>query len=347
MSAPSAANPILSVVIVTYNATQHIGACLASLGESTLPGVEIIVSDNDSSDGTVALVRERFPQVRIVQGSNDGYGAGNNRGICMSRGRYVVVLNDDTIAPLGALGAMVAFIEAHPDVGMLGPRLLNTDGTLQPSITNDPSVWKDIARLGLPRAFFHNTARRRLWLQALTRLWPGMALGRYDVHEITRNVDAVKGACLLVRREVIDQVGAFDERFFLHTEESDWAYRIRRAGWRVVFFSGAHIVHLGGSTIGNDDREVPGRRFIQKHKSNLYFFEKHRGRIYALAYRIALTGALATRILLASVRLILPFAGPVTDLAREREAYIATARVLWSTGFARRNVFLDITFKHF
>ncbi len=341
--------PDVTIVIVTLNATRHLGDCLTSIQQATLgrSAVEVVVSDNQSTDGTPGFVRRHFPDVTVVEGENVGYGAGNNRGIRVSRGRYVLVLNDDTVVPPPALEAMVAFMDAHPDVGMMGPRLLNPDGTLQPSITNNPSAWKDAARLLLPPAVFANTGSRRAVLDRVAGRLPRIQLGRYDAHETTKEVDGVKGACLMVRREAIAQVGLFDENIFLHTEEQDWACRMRQRGWRVVYFPGASICHLGGTTFGRDDREVPGRRFIQKHKSNLYFVEKHRGAPAALVYRIAVGGALLARI---SVGLFAyPFVRKArrTTLSQAREAFAATLRVLWDREYSRRNVFREMTFKRF
>lgn len=336
------AHPLdLSVIIVTYNATRHIESCLHSIYQNSNDiSFEVIVSDNQSTDGTVELVQEKFPQVKLLRGTNRGYGAGNNRGLAVSRGRYCVILNDDTIILDGSLTQLVHFMDQHPDVGMLGPKLLNVDGSLQPSITNFPRAWKDIVRLLLPRRYQVNTPGVRQAIERWSRLFPQRRLGRYDNHEQTKPVDGVKGACFVVRRAVLDRVGGFDENIFFHTEEQEWAYRITRAGWRVVFYPKPQIIHIGGATAGADDREVPGRRFIQKHKSNLYFFEKHCGSLYANQYRVGLGMALLLR--LCSLTLLGAFGCTLKTRSQEYEAYRATLRLLWDEEFRSRNMMLEI-----
>lgn len=338
--------PDVTVIIVTFNASQHIEACLKSLFKHSSPLVlEVIVSDNSSTDGTPDLVRKRFPQVIVLEGKNRGFGAGNNRGIRISRGRYILVLNDDTIVLDGALKKMVAFMYRNPLVGLIGPKLLNPDGTLQPSIIKEQSAWKDIASLLLPVRLTTNTPSTRRILNNFRCLNPRLKLGKFEDHGIIQDIDCVKGACMMVNRRAVEQVGMFDERIFLQAEEADWAYRFRLLGWRVVFFPEAEIIHLDGTTIGSI--EGLGRRFIQKHKSHIYLFGKHKGRIYVLVYKLGLGFTLMIRMLLMSAALIVPFGIRRATFLRQWETYATTFRLLWDEEFAKRNIFTEMNFKHF
>lgn len=243
-------NTDLSIIILTMNAINHIENCLTSLAENSADlKIEIIISDNYSTDGTAEFVKENFTDIIFIQGDNRGYGAGNNRGIKIAKGRYLLILNDDTVILDNGLEKMVRFMDANKDVGLLGPKLLNEDKSLQPSITNYPAIWKDIARILLPRVLQSNTKFMRRILNLVSSIIPKRKLGRYDLHNEIKDVDAVKGACLFTSREVIDKVGGFDEDYFMHTEELDWAYRIRKAGFRVVYYPDAEITHLGGGDI--------------------------------------------------------------------------------------------------
>ena len=335
----------LSVIILTMNAINHVENCLASVTENSSGiKVEIIVSDNYSTDGTAELVKEKFPDVVFIQGENNGYGAGNNRGIKIANGRYVLILNDDTIILDNALEKMVLFMDDNKDVGIIGPKILNVDKTLQPSITNYPSIWKDIARIILPRGLQTNTDWNRSLLNTISKVFPIGKLGRYELHDEIKDVDALKGACLLVSNEVIKKAGTFDEDYFLHTEELDWAYRIKKAGFRVVFFPDAEIIHLGGQTFGKSNEDVPGPRFLQKHKSNLHFLGKFNGSIYNLIYKIGMSIALLTRIFQLSIYLFFTFGSRIAEIKQEREAYDKTLQILWKPSFRKRNMLTEVKF---
>src|SRR5262245_42316103 len=209
----------VAAVVVTYDALPWIEKCLDSLA-----GVETVVVDNGSSDGTVAFVRERYPEVRLVESENRGLGAGWNIGLRETASTYALLLNADAWLVAGALDRLVAFADGRPRAAVVGPRLLNPDGTLQRSVRGFPTVW----RLATEYLF-------------LRRLAPGSSAfnafygGGFD-HDEVREVEVVMGACLLVRRAAVDEVGYSDEDYFLFSEETDWCFRFREAGWDVVFF---------------------------------------------------------------------------------------------------------------
>ena len=245
-------------VVVTYDALPWVERCLESVR-----GCPTVVVDHGSSDGTLELVRERFPDVRLVEQENRGVGAGWNRGMREAPGdaRWFLVLNSDAWVLDGSVDALVAFGDEQPDTAVVGPRLLNPDGTLQRSVRGFPTLW----RLATEFLFLRKLAPRS---EALNAFYAGP----FD-HDRVSEAEWVTGACMLVRRSAVDEVGGLDEDFFMFNEESDWQYRLRAAGWRVLFFPGADVVHVGG---GSTRREW-GRMFEEQVMSHLRFLHKHRG----------------------------------------------------------------------
>ncbi len=260
----------VAVVVVTYDAMPWIERCLASVA-----GEEVVVVDNGSRDETIRVVRERHPGVRVVEAENRGLGASWNIGIRETRSRYVLLLNADAWLLEGALERLVAFADTRARAAVVGPRLLNPDGTLQRSVRGFPTLW----RLATEYLFLRKLAPGTSALNAFYA-------GGFD-HDEVRESEVVMGACLLVRRAAIDEVGPLDEDFFLFSEETDWCYRFRQAGWEVVFFPGAECVHVGGAAHG-------GRLFRENLRGHLRFLNKHRG---------AATAERARRLLLAALRL--------------------------------------------
>jgi N-acetylglucosaminyl-diphospho-decaprenol L-rhamnosyltransferase len=282
----------VAAVVVTYDALPWIEKCLDSLR-----GVETVVVDNGSSDGTVALVHERFPDVRVVEAENRGLGAGWNIGIRGTTGAYVLLLNADAWLRDGALGRLCDFADARPRAAVVGPRLVNPDGTLQRSVRGYPTVWR------LATEYFF-----------LRKLAPGSsALNSYYGggfgHDEVREVEVVMGACMLLRREAIAEVGECDEDYFLFSEETDWCYRFRAAGWEVVFFPGAECVHVRGASHS-------GRLYRENLRGHLLFLWKHRG---------AREAAPARRLLLVALRLRgLVFRGERGRAYRDGAAWLAS-----------------------
>ena len=213
----------VSAIVVTHNAAAWIERSLESLAGT---GAEVIVVDNASTDGTPGLVREKFPNARVIDQENKGFGAGNNAGMRVASGRYYLLLNPDAWLTEGALERLVAFADEHPEAAVVGPRLLNPDGSLQRSVRGYPSPW----RIATEYFFLRKLAPRTHALNAF--------FGEQFDHESVREAEYLFGACLLVRREAVDEVGGFDEDFFLMSEEVDWCYRFREAGWKVLFYPG-------------------------------------------------------------------------------------------------------------
>jgi N-acetylglucosaminyl-diphospho-decaprenol L-rhamnosyltransferase len=263
----------VSAVTVTLNALPWIERCLESLR-----GVETIVVDHGSTDGTLAVVRERFPAARVIEQENRGYGAGLNAGLRVASGRYVLIVNSDAWAVGDAVERLVRFADEHPDAAVVGPRLSNPDGSLQRSVRGFPTLW----RLATEYFFLRKLAPR-------SRLLNAFYAGGFD-HDEPREVEWLMGACFLVRREATGEVGLFDEEFFMFSEETDWLYRFRLAGWKVCFLPEAEFVHVGGATHG-------GRMFTENVKGHLRFFAKHRGPREAERARRLLLVALRLRAL--------------------------------------------------
>jgi N-acetylglucosaminyl-diphospho-decaprenol L-rhamnosyltransferase len=274
---------VLSVVIVNWNTRQLLAQCLASI-QAHPPGVpyEVWVVDNASADGSGAMVQERFPGVQLIEnGENVGFAAANNQAIREARGRYVVLLNPDTEVRAGALRALVEFLEVHPQAGAAGARLLNGDGSLQPSC-----------------APMH-TPRREFWkLSCLDRLW---RVSSYPMHRwdtaTPRRVGAIKGACLALRRAALDEVGLLDEGYFLYTEEVDLCYRLAQAGWELWWVPQAEVVHHeAGST-----RQAAEAMYVQLYRSKVQFYRKVGGSRSAVRFKCLLWLAYGPRLAVAGL----------------------------------------------
>lgn len=253
----------LSIIIVSWNVRELLRACLAAIepGRDTL-ALEVIVVDGGSADGSPEMVREAFPWVHLVaRPDNVGFPKGNNIGLEMASGRYILLLNPDTVVLGQALQTMVAYLEANPAVGALGGQLLNPDGSVQSSRRRFPT---------LLTAFFEST-----WLQPLAprRLLEGYYLLDRPDNAISQ-VDWVVGACLLVRAEIVEQIGGLDEGYFMYSEELDWCKRIKAAGWQIVYLPTAQIIHH----YGKSSEQAVTSRHINFQRAKLRYFWKYHGR---------------------------------------------------------------------
>lgn len=227
--------------------------------------VETIVVDNGSIDASVEMVREDFPDVHLIANEdNRGFPAANNQGIAVAEGRYVLLLNPDTEVVGNALETLVTFADAHLDVAIVGPQLLNPDGTVQSSRRRLPT---------LLTAVFEST-----WLEPWA---PRHLLEHYRVSDqpddVIQDVDWITGAAMLARREAIEGVGLLDEGFFMYSEELDWCKRFLEAGWRVVYLPAAQIIHH----VGKSSEQVVAARHIHFQTSKVRYFRKHQGPLAA------------------------------------------------------------------
>ena len=257
----------LSIIIVNWNTAELLTQCLNSIYHAA-PQLyfEIIVVDNGSTDNSMDVVNEYFPDLRVVRNTrNLGFARANNQGLAIGTGRYFMLLNSDTVVPPGEIDKLVHFADQSPEIGVLGPRLLNMDGTLQESWSSFPSLWSE---------FVGKNFRER---RPETNL-----LFAYDV-------DWISGACMLVRAKTIEEIGMLDEAYFMYSEEADWCYRIKSNGWKVIYLSNAEIIHLGG---GSADR-ASLIQLTLLYQSKIYFFQKNYGRRKAvlLRYELALSNS--------------------------------------------------------
>jgi len=284
----------LAAVVVTYNGLPHVERSLESIA-----GLETVVVDHGSTDGTVALVHERFPDVRLVEQRNGGLAFGWNRGIAETTAPYVLVLNSDAWVVADGAANLVRFAEGVPRAGWVAPRLLNPDGSLQPSVRGFPTPW----RIATEYLFLRKLAPRSRVLNAF--------YGAGFQHDEVREVEFAKAAAFLIRREAFEEVGPFDERFFLFSEETDWSYRARKAGWRTLFFPGTEAVHVGGASWRRESASL----FREQVRGHLRFLVKHRG---------AATAERARRVMLAGLRLrALVFRGERREVYRDAADWVA------------------------
>lgn len=257
----------VSVVIVNWNTRDILRDCLRSIYDQTRGlEFEVIVVDNASSDGSAEMVRKEFPGVRLIANdTNRGFAAANNQGMRVARGRYFLLLNSDTVILDGAIQKTAAFADEHPEAGLAGCRVQRADGTLSQTAVMYPSLL-NIA-LGLmrmdqyfPRHWFFDRERMGEW--------------GYDTE---RDVPTLGGCFLFLRRDALVDVGGFDEKYFMFAEELDLCWRLKKGGWRLLFFPGAEIRHLHGASA----RLVPDRMQVQRRKSLLMFLSDLRGPVTA------------------------------------------------------------------
>lgn len=287
---------LLSIVIVSWNVRRLLRSCLASLerGRGGME-LEVIVVDGGSGDGSAEMVAEEFGWVRLVaRPDNVGFPRGNNIGLGEASGRYCLLLNPDTEVVGEALATMVGYMEANRTVGALGPQLLYPDGSIQSSRRRFP---------GLLTGLFEST-----WLQPLA---PAGLLRRYYAEDLadgeTAEVDWVMGACLLVRREAIEQVGLMDEGYFMYSEELDWCRRIKEAGWRVVYLPTAQVIHHEGKS----SEQAVTARHINFQRAKLRYFRKFHGRMTYVVLRLFLLFSYAWQLVLEAAKGLLGHKRPL------------------------------------
>ncbi len=269
----------LSIIVVSYNTRQLLEQCIRSVYEHTTHvNFELIVIDNNSSDGSPQMIRENFENAKLIcNDKNVGFGSANNQGMRISRGKFLLLLNSDTIVFKDSILKLVQLLEQQPQIGMVGPKVLNKDWSLQPSFGTYPDLKSEFLRACLLDS--HLTRR------AINRD------ARINGSEPFA-VDWVSGCCLMLRKPVFEQTGGFDENFFLFNEEVDWCLRARKAGWQIAYFPGAEIVHFGGKSVKQDYFTFISSRY----ETRLRFAEKHFHFIKKLLFRIIGVFALLVRL---------------------------------------------------
>src|SRR5260221_2411163 len=290
----------LSIIIVSWNVRDYVAACLESIqaGKGNL-SIEVVVVESGSTDGTVETLRSGYAWVKLLaQLENIGFTRGNNVGLAAASGRQLMLLNPDTEIVGDALPQMVAYLDAHPDVGIVGPHTLNSDGTTQSTRRRFPTVLT---------ALFEST-----WLQ---RFGPRRMLDRYYVRDIadtdTAGVDWVQGSALMARREVYERIGGVDEQSVMFSEELDWCKRARDHGWRVIYLGTANIVHHGGKST----EQVAAFNHVNFQPSKIRYFRKFHGPFVALMLRLFLVVSYSQQLVIQAAKGAI---GRRPDLRRER-----------------------------
>jgi len=250
----------LSIIIVNWNTKEYLLHCIDSIlqKKGSIP-MEIIVIDNGSRDRSGEEVKRQFPGLRLIEnGRNLGFAKAVNQGLRVSSGRYLLLLNPDTQLREGAIENLVSFMESHAEAGVAGAQLLKGDGSKQNSIANFPSLTTELLNKNL-----------------LRRLFPKKFPGKEKDYPEPIEVDSVIGACMMVRRDVLDQVGLLDEDYFLFLEETDWCYRIKRTGWRIYHVPQAEVYHFQGKSAEAVKKEAR----VEFYRSRYHFFKKNRGQL--------------------------------------------------------------------
>jgi hypothetical protein len=250
----------LSINIVSWNTKEYLLPCIDSIlqKKGSIP-VEIIIVDNGSRDGSGEEVKKQFPGIHLIEnGRNLGFAKAVNQGLRVSSGRYLLLLNPDTQLRQGAIENLVSFMGRHAEAGIAGAQLLNEDGSKQNSIANFPSL-----------------ATELLNKSVLRRVFPRRFPGRDRVYPEPIEVDSVIGACMMVRREALDQVGFLDEDYFLFLEETDWCYRMKMAGWKTYHVPQVEVLHFQGKSAEAERK----RAKVEYYRSRYYFFKKNKGNL--------------------------------------------------------------------
>lgn len=257
----------ISFIIVNWNTRDILIDCLNSIYKTVTDiGFEIYVVDNNSTDGSREATKKRFPDVKLIENkTNTGFAHANNQALRIMQGRFAVLLNTDAVLQEGAIKSLLSFMNNSPEAGIAGVQLLNQDGSRQNSIDNFPSPETEILNKSILRFFF-----------------PDKYPGKSRIHHNPIEVDSVVGACMMVRKEAMDEVGLFDEDYFIFLEETDWCFRMHKKGWKVYHVPDARVFHLSG----HSKKNTPWESQIEYYKSLYKFFRKNRGTVSCLTIRI-------------------------------------------------------------
>ena len=297
----------ISFIIINWNTRDLLVDCLNSI-EKHVKGYsfETFVVDNNSSDGSADLVEKLFHnRVNLIRNSeNMGFARANNQAIKSAKGRYVILLNSDTVLNKRTVSGLVTFLDSHSDAAMAGPRMIDENGKLQNSYDNFPALITELLNKSILRILF-----------------PGKFAGKSLKTDLPFEVDSLIGACIAIRSEAIKEVGMFDEDYFFFLEETDWCFRMRRAGWKIFHQPEIDIIHLQGQS----KKMRPALSWIEYYRSLYKYFKKNRSRASYLCLRIF-------RFLKLVINLVLTFTGLLFTLGKKkrlREKTVIYSRILW------------------
>jgi hypothetical protein len=276
--------PALSIVLVCWNNKAYLDPCLKSLYDTGLKNsFDIIVVDNGSTDGSQQMLRDKYPEVKTIQnGGNVGLAKASNQGINATAGRYVLLLNNDTIVDGSSFDAMIDFLDQNPKVGAVGGKLLNGDGSIQTCYNNFSTLQEE---------FLITTRLGKL----IRRSYPAIT-----EEKNVRSVDWLSSACLMVRRSALDDVGLLDEGYFIYGDEADLQYRLKKAGWGIYFLPHVTTVHFGGRSM---DR---WKRRAKVYRGKMLFYQKHYGSFMTFLLRLMIGVISVAKLITWAIAFVLP-----------------------------------------
>ncbi len=308
--------PILSIIIVNYNSKDVLKDCLASITKSQFPfSFEVYIIDNASVE-SIEDVRQEYTSFNyIINDDNYGFSFANNRGIMQSKGKYILLLNPDTILNGDSLQPMITYLEQHDDVGIVGCKIFNLKGEIEHSTHSFPNLIKEFIHANEPfkiligyNGYLGKVFKKNIKLKSLESYWG---------HDSTKEVDHVTGACMMVKREVIDRVGPLDESFFLYNEEVEWSYRIKKSGYKSIFLPDSNIVHLFGySTQQQVQKQIVNKLLVERYRGMFNFFQKHYSFIKLFILRLIVIEGFSIRLVVCCVKLLNPICNKIA-LAKE------------------------------
>jgi GT2 family glycosyltransferase len=281
----------ISIIIVNWNTKELLLECVSSIKQDANNyKVEIIVVDNASKDGSPQALKDLHPDLKLIQNKeNLGFAKANNIGIKLSSGKYICIVNSDVELRKDCLATMYNYMNKHPQIAVLGPKVYYPDMSSQVSCTNFPTIWNNFCEAsGLQRIFPHS------------KIFSGEYMNYYH-HNAILNVDSLVGCFLMVRRNVIDQVGLLDERFFIYSEEVDWCKRFRNAGWDIIFLPDASVIHHDASS----SSKYPLRFSAELLKSKIKYWKKHRSMLTVIIFLMIIVMNSGVRLILGSILYII------------------------------------------
>ena len=301
----------ISIVVVSYNVKEYLRNCLESVIRYSSPRrVEIIVVDNHSEDGSIEMVRREFPSVKLTANDeNYGFSRANNQGMRQSEGRYILLLNPDTLLWEDTLSVTHDYMEKHPEVGCVGIKTYTASGSVFPNGSSFPAAWKVMAKFLMVKKMLPNRWIRRHFSSSMGRLF-----SYYANREVEREVDMVGGFFMFIRREIIDTVGLMDENYFLEVEDSDWCMRMKRMGWRVKYIPYASFTHLIGKSI--DRYRFSQSSFLNEFTNTMRFYRKFYNPVDLMGLRITILMGIFFQVLLTLVST--PIVGWERNQTREK-----------------------------
>jgi GT2 family glycosyltransferase len=295
---------ILTIIIVNYNSKKVLYDCLNSIKDSGFNGkYEILVVDNNSSENIKDL-ENAFPWVNYYyNSSNLGFGAANNIGIKKSTGKFVLLLNPDTVINKDSLAPMIEYLNNHDDVGIVGCKIYDKTGEIERSTHSFPSLAKEFVHANefIKKMLSYESFSGPM----LKKIFNSKSFESYWDHDSIKEVDHVTGACMMVKKEVIEKVGLLDEAFFLYNEEVEWSYRIKKAGYKTIFLPDSNIIHLFGfSTKQRVQKQAINKLLVERYRGMFYYFQKHYGFIKLFALKSIVLQGFGIRLLFTYIKFL-------------------------------------------